>query len=461
MGQNKKFFFACLLLLLFSYLSAKNIQVNKTIEPNVSSVGETVRICIDILPEIENNAKADIVWVIDTTGSMADGINNIQNNLNYFTSQIASRGINYRQALVEYKDVTVDGPAIVRGFAVNDSEFLSWISNILVGGGGDEPESGLEALIDANTVSWRVDASKTMIIVTDAPVKCKESGNGPLSISYTATELFNQGVVIHAVCNMNNTRDIPTYSGGIILNYSAPSSEWDNFLTQLGQQISSYTNIIVRDPLPDQLVPTGNICGATVNSNELIWTFISLPAGMQTNVCCFDALITTAFEGYIYNVAYASADDVTETASEKKYLFYPTKTSTNTFTPTYTLTHTITPTYTNTPTFTSTPTFTPTLIPVVLNWLGAFPNPSVYESNIVFSLSRFNPCIIKIYTVSGELVRMESVEGITGNNVYTWKTTNRADRKVSSGIYIVSIETVDYAYNKKRSIVWGKVSVVR
>lgn len=172
--------------------------------------------------------------------------------------------------------------------------------------------------------------------------------------------------------------------------------------------------------------------GATINGNELIWSIPQASSEALLQVCCFGATITSSYLNYISNIAYVSADSVSETSSNIEYIFHPTKTATPTITPTITktptptITKTVTPTSTSTPTITptptitntitssitqtitptmtSTPTITPTIIPVILGLTGIFPNPSRVESNIIFYLSRNNPVEIRIYTVSGELV---------------------------------------------------------
>ena len=172
-------------------LSASVLTLQKTQNIPVAAVGDTVNYCITINPQFVT-PKADVVWVIDRSGSMCSGIANIVANLTYFTQQLEGRKIDYRLGLVTF----VDGLYENYGFAANDSKFITWLNGVPCAG-GIEPD--LEALYEANKVPWRPDASKTMILITDEAIPCLEAGGDPLSVSLTATDLFSQGVIIHAI----------------------------------------------------------------------------------------------------------------------------------------------------------------------------------------------------------------------------------------------------------------------
>jgi hypothetical protein len=424
--MKKLIYLICIFIVLStgSLLNAAGIHLIKSVVPPVGAVGDTVTVCITIDPSVLTiDSKADIMWVIDCTGSMGSAIQGVKDNITSFTSQLVSQGIDYRQGLEEYRDIYDNpiGGQINHGFASDDAQFLSWVSVLTASGGGDLPETGLEAMQDAlyNTGAafWRPDASKTMILVTDAPVKSRECGSSPLSLTYTAADLAAQGVKIDAVCNdasyatLCNPKNIPSLAGGIWLDYSA--SSWATFLASIAKSVGNYTNVVVRDPMPPELVPIDSACGASVSGNELRWTITQLGSGVTYPVCCFGARITSRFEGSISNTAYVEADGLSETSSNCSYVFYPTKTATctvtQTITPsptvtisaTFTSTSSITATITITPTCTISPTFTATPVPLVLNLVGNFPNPFMDTTDIVYWLSCESSVELKVYTVSG------------------------------------------------------------
>ncbi|MCX8093217.1 MAG: T9SS type A sorting domain-containing protein [Candidatus Goldbacteria bacterium] len=100
------------------------------------------------------------------------------------------------------------------------------------------------------------------------------------------------------------------------------------------------------------------------------------------------------------------------------------------------------------------------MIPANLTLIGPFPNPAGYESNIVYYLSRFADITIRVFSVSGELVRQVKLKGQTGYNNWNWDLKNNSEKKVASGIYIIHIIMDDSIYKRKEDA-WCKASVVK
>ena len=348
-------------LLLYINLYAGVLTLVKSENKQTVKVGDTINYCITINPEYVI-PQADIVWVIDRSGSMCWGIENIRANLEYFTEQLSGRAIDYRLGLLTF----VDGMYDSYGFADNDTKFKNWLANVPCAGG---IEQDLEALYAANNFPWRPNASKTMILITDEGIPCAEAGGDPLSLYQTATDLYSQGVIIHAITynpsvfgdepGKCNPIYLPPLAGGIWLDYNTPQENWNVFLQMLGEAVATMSNVVIRDPLPQQLIPVPeSLNGGIVNDNEIIWTFDEIDRGTPFQIC-FDAVVTNEFDGEILNTAYGSANGVPETQSNNVYHILATRTITPTITITltYTLTHTLTVTLT--PTSTKTQTITP------------------------------------------------------------------------------------------------------
>src|ERR1035437_827968 len=366
-AQRAPMFFA-VVFALFAFSPALNagvLTLVKSQDPAVVNVGDTVNYCIAVNPQYVT-PKADIIWVIDRSFSMDIGINNIIANLNYFTEQLSGRHVDYRIGLLTF----VDGMYESYGFAESDAKFLSWLTGIQCTGG---TELDLEALYQANKFPWRPDASKTMILITDEGIPCSEAGGDPLSVSLTATDLYSQGVITHAI-TFNPDRNgyvpwkcnpifLPPLAGGIWLDYNTPPSGWNVFLQILGEAIANMKNVVIRDPLPPQLAPVaGSLNGGVVTNKQIVWNYGQIDRGVPFSIC-FNAVVTAPFSGQLINTAYGSADGITETSSNDTYLLKATATVTPTYTPTftYTCTYTRTSTPTVTPTYTATPTCTPTI----------------------------------------------------------------------------------------------------
>jgi flagellin len=152
---------------------ANNTHFNGINLLNVPGTTTTVPIPSDS-NETTINGKADIVFIIDKTGSMGSSINNVVENLEEFASSIESNGINSRFGLVTYGDVNPsDGGDLVIStpFTGNIIDFKTSISSITVNGGGDFAESGLEGINEAlKNYPLRPGASKQFILLTDALV---------------------------------------------------------------------------------------------------------------------------------------------------------------------------------------------------------------------------------------------------------------------------------------------------
>src|SRR4051812_48140254 len=127
--------------------------------------------------------EVDLVLVIDLTGSMGPILNEVKSRALGFHDDI--RGAlaakekeidKLRVRIVGYRDFFVDGNLSLhetRFFSLPDetSEFASEVETLRPTGGGDEPESGLEALALAIRSDWTSGGTRQRQIIavwTDA-----------------------------------------------------------------------------------------------------------------------------------------------------------------------------------------------------------------------------------------------------------------------------------------------------
>ena len=118
----------------------------------------------------------DLCFVIDTTGSMNDDIDNARDNMREILETLSGKTSDYRVALVDYRDFadrTLSGedyPARVRlSFSSSDDEIFRAINSLDLGYGGDDAETVYSGLMTAAGLPWRTDAEKVIIILGDAP----------------------------------------------------------------------------------------------------------------------------------------------------------------------------------------------------------------------------------------------------------------------------------------------------
>lgn len=117
--------------------------------------------------------KADIMFVLDCTGSMQGEIDAIKDAIMSFADTIESDGVRVRVGLLAFRDRTIgEEPKVLNfasgSFTEDPAEFRRQVSALRAKGGGPEPESSLDAVILALKQPFS-DSSKVIVLVTDAP----------------------------------------------------------------------------------------------------------------------------------------------------------------------------------------------------------------------------------------------------------------------------------------------------
>jgi Mg-chelatase subunit ChlD len=126
------------------------------------------------LQQFAGQRKADVLFVLDCTGSMGGEIDAIRDAITDFADTISSDGVRVRVGLLEFRDrlhgeehrmlLFGDEP-----FTTDAAAFRQQVALLKAGGGGDIPESSLDALLLATRQPFATDANKVLVLVTDAP----------------------------------------------------------------------------------------------------------------------------------------------------------------------------------------------------------------------------------------------------------------------------------------------------
>lgn len=129
------------------------------------------RVCLSGTAKIR---PVDVVFVFDATESMQPYIDGIKSNMVSFVHTLAEGNRDPRFGLVTFEDYVISaqpdcGCPYRRNMASKVEEFISWLGTVHATGGGDIPEDSLDALAYASTFSFRPDADRFVILVTDAP----------------------------------------------------------------------------------------------------------------------------------------------------------------------------------------------------------------------------------------------------------------------------------------------------
>lgn len=117
----------------------------------------------------------DLCFVVDTTGSMDDDIDNAKENMSKILDILSQKTSDYRVSLIDYRDYSsrtgysYDYPYKVQlSFTNNNEQIKNSIYSLDLGNGGDNEETVYSALIESSKLDWREDAKKVIIILGDA-----------------------------------------------------------------------------------------------------------------------------------------------------------------------------------------------------------------------------------------------------------------------------------------------------
>lgn len=159
------------------------------------------------VPEPSVKGKADIVFIVDTTESMDYYINRVKNNLKAFVRELSDVNVAPAFALVEYKDITVDGAGSTKIrknkkslWYKNVDSFINRIDKLSVGGGGDIDETPVDALEKARKMKFRKSAQQFFVLITDTGYKVDNS-YGITSMEEMIERLIEDEIMVSVVAD--------------------------------------------------------------------------------------------------------------------------------------------------------------------------------------------------------------------------------------------------------------------
>lgn len=159
------------------------------------------------IAKVDIKGQVDIVFAIDTTGSMGTAIRNVQSNIIEFVNELDEAGIKPSFALVDFRDITCDGQHYTHIVKNGDSnwftdaeKFKEKVSSLSVSGGGDGPETPVDALEMARSLDMRKTSQKFIILVTDADYKVNNN-YGITSMNQMAGLLKDDNINVSVISN--------------------------------------------------------------------------------------------------------------------------------------------------------------------------------------------------------------------------------------------------------------------
>ena len=128
---------------------------------------------LDATASYDGDVPLDVLFLLDSTGSMADEIDRIKDTLLSISARISDLPAqpDLRLGMVSYRDRGDEYVTRVFDFDADAWGFSDTIRSVQADGGGDEPESLNEALhVALNKPEWRTgDAIRLVFLLADAP----------------------------------------------------------------------------------------------------------------------------------------------------------------------------------------------------------------------------------------------------------------------------------------------------
>lgn len=212
---------------------------SETIDENGNWLGEDV-------PVGKESNKVDMVFAIDATGSMGGEINNVKDNIASFAENLIASGLDIRFSIIEYRDINISGEeTIVHTYAgshwmTSIEGVTSALGNIVVDGGGDGPETPLDALgyaANNGLMNWRSDAHRFAFVLTDAGYH-NTNNHGYSGMADMVDTLAEMGIVTSVITSSSYKATYSTLyegTGGIYANIN--SSSFDEEMMNLSNSI--------------------------------------------------------------------------------------------------------------------------------------------------------------------------------------------------------------------------------
>jgi len=180
----------------------------------------------------------DLFIVLDCTSSMGPVFKKLQKILREFFGELGGAGIDFAATLIEFRDLkTMHEPILIHGPTSSVTELKRVISGLRDEGGGDEPESQIDAMAKVTELGLRPGATRVAVLITDA------TPHDPDASGLTMPELVEL-LARHRVVSYVVGPDIPKYRslaesfGGIHFNLEDDPAGFKKVILTLGKSIS-------------------------------------------------------------------------------------------------------------------------------------------------------------------------------------------------------------------------------
>jgi hypothetical protein len=193
--------------------------------------------------EFTEGTQADVVFVFDDSGSMSGEIDSLQREVKSLTDSIEEAGIDARYGLVTFKDSNERDLELTE-----EADTLKTnVDDLRATGGGDTPEDSLDAIKTGIDSSFREDAQKVVIHITDAGAHSESRTD--FTRDEAVEELRTEGISFYTVSpDDSKPASIAEEVGGISISYR--TTDFSIFLDSLKEQLTSRYVVSYVSPNP-------------------------------------------------------------------------------------------------------------------------------------------------------------------------------------------------------------------
>ena len=200
--------------------------------------------------------RADIMFILDCTESMAGELDAIRDTMISFVEMLQHDGLGIRVGLIEFRDRLVDEEHRAlqfdgKPFTSDPVAFRHEALALQAVGGGDAPESSLDAVLLALRQPFAPRAQKILVLVTDAPphVPDREARSVEQVVAAVRAAMISQFYLVIPVQEAQNQVYLHLCSGtrGIAFDlgkgtdFRQRAEDFKRTLLSLGKTISAST----------------------------------------------------------------------------------------------------------------------------------------------------------------------------------------------------------------------------
>jgi len=192
-----------------------------------------------LLTRNERVRRLELIFAVDTTGSMGGTINGLRTSITGFVNEMEQRVDNWVGKIVDFKDLTVGEATTVNPFVDDAGLLLNQINNMGASGGGDLPESLIDGIAQGfDSTGWTNDPDSVRGIIAFTDAASQPPINGTLSEIAARISAAGVQIQIYGVPGDPQTAAFAAATGAqldVFANASNISSALSGFLDDLVQ----------------------------------------------------------------------------------------------------------------------------------------------------------------------------------------------------------------------------------